>query len=141
MSQPAYNPEVELLLSQLRDTYVKLAPSPVAGVGVFAICDIPKGCRSMFTKDTGEWIEVPRQAVESLPPHVRAMVENCCTFSKESFFIERGGFKKMDLSCYINHSDTPNIAPVNNGEYFEAITDIREGEELFIDYGVIADEE
>jgi SET domain-containing protein len=141
MSQSAYNPEIELLLSQLRDTYVKLAPSPIAGIGVFAICDIPKGCRSMFSKDSGEWIEVPRKAVESLPDHIQAMVENYCTFSKESFFIERGGFKKKDLSCFINHSDTPNIAPVNNGEYFEAIMDIRKGEELLIDYGVIADEE
>ena len=131
--------EIETLMSNLRDTYVQLYPSPISGIGVIAVCDIPTGCRAMFSKDKGEWIEVPRASVEALPVHVQELVYNYCTFSDHSYFIERGGFKKMDLSNFVNHSDSPNIAAVNNGEYFEALIDIRKGEELLIDYNKISD--
>jgi SET domain-containing protein len=43
----------------------------------------------------------------------------------------------MDLSLFINHSDTPNIRSVNDGDYFEALREIEAGEELFLDYGEI----
>jgi SET domain-containing protein len=45
----------------------------------------------------------------------------------------------MDLVNFLNHSDTPNIISINDGEFFEAIQDIKKGEELVIDYGEIVD--
>jgi SET domain-containing protein len=45
----------------------------------------------------------------------------------------------VDLVIYLNHSDTPNVISVNDGEYFEAIRDIAAGEELLVDYGTIVD--
>jgi SET domain-containing protein len=42
---------------------------------------------------------------------------------------------------FLNHSDTPNVISINEGEFFEAIRDIKEGEELVIDYGEIVDGE
>ena len=42
-----------------------------------------------------------------------------------------------DISFFLNHSDNPNIISINDGEFFETITDIKAGEELFIDYGEI----
>ncbi|MBK8610919.1 MAG: SET domain-containing protein-lysine N-methyltransferase [Chitinophagaceae bacterium] len=47
----------------------------------------------------------------------------------------------MDLVNFLNHSDTPNIVSINDGEFFEAIRDINSGEELVIDYGEIVDGE
>jgi SET domain-containing protein len=49
------------------------------------------------------------------------------------------GFKLVDLVIYLNHSDTPNVISVNDGEFFEAICDIKAGEELLVDYGTIVD--
>jgi SET domain-containing protein len=92
----------------------------------------------MFTVDKGEWIKVPRAEVEQLPQYAREMIYNYCTYDDDFYYIENSGFKKMDLSCFINHSEQPNIVPVNNGQYFEASRDIRSGEELLIDYGTIA---
>ena len=128
------------LLKNLLDTYVRLKPSPVAGVGVFAIRDIPKGCRKMFTQDNGEWIKIPVKDIQALPVEIREVVENYYTFDHEYYYVENTGLKKMDICCCINHSDTPNIHPVNNGEFFEASRDIMKGEELFIDYALIAEE-
>ena len=47
----------------------------------------------------------------------------------------------MDLVNFLNHADIPNIISINDGEFFEAIRDIKKGEELVIDYGEIVDDE
>lgn len=131
------------LLAALRDDcYVMLRPSPVAGIGVFAVTDIPKGCRDMFGKpDAPEhWIAVPRNEVELLPAHSRFLVENYCLYDEHQYFVPEHGFKKMDLACFLNHSDTPNVASVDDGDYFEALRDIATGDELFVDYGQMVDD-
>ncbi|MFM7983789.1 MAG: SET domain-containing protein-lysine N-methyltransferase, partial [Candidatus Fonsibacter sp.] len=38
---------------------------------------------------------------------------------------------------FLNHSETPNIISINDGEDFEAIQNIKAGEELFLNYGEI----
>ena len=128
------------LLQELQaDNYVMLKPSPVHGIGVFAIKDIPKGCRSIFSKGTGGWVRLSFEEVEQLPPHSRNLVETYCLYDETHYFVPDYGFKLMDLVLYLNHSSTPNIASVNEGEEFEALRDIKEGEELLVDYGTIAD--
>ena len=134
----------ELLAELNADTWVMIRPSPIEGIGVFAIRDIPKGCRTMFSKanaDHDEWISVPKTEVEQLPAHSRALIENYCLYDDDNYFIAEYGFKKMDLVNFLNHADEPNIMSVNDGEYFEALRDIKAGEELMIDYGEIVDGE
>jgi SET domain-containing protein len=127
----------ELFHELSHETYVALKPSPVHGIGVFAIRDIPKGCRSLFSKNTGNWIKIPITEVDKLPEHSRSLVETYCLFDDESYFVPDYGFKIMDLVNYLNHSSAPNVISVNDGEYFEAIEDINAGNELFVDYGEI----
>ena len=131
----------EQLLHELKhNTVVMLKPSPVAGIGVFAITDIQKGQKNIFSNDKSEWIKVSRGEVAELPVHSRALVENFCLYDEGNYFIPEYGFKMVDLVVYLNHADEPNIISINEGEDFEAIHDIRAGEELFIDYGEIVDE-
>jgi SET domain-containing protein len=47
----------------------------------------------------------------------------------------------VDLVIYLNHSETPNVISLNDGEEFEAIRDIANGEELLVDYGTIVESE
>jgi SET domain-containing protein len=133
----------ELLHELAGNTWVMIKPSPIEGIGVFALQDIPKGCRSMFSKanDEEQWITISKAEVENLPPHAKALIENYCLYDEENYFVPDYGFKKMDLVNFLNHSDTPNIISVNDGEFFEAIRDINQGEELVIDYGEIVDGE
>jgi SET domain-containing protein len=123
------------------NTWVMIRPSPIEGIGVFALQDIPKGCRNMFSKanDQEQWIPVTRAEVEKLPAHAKALIENYCLYDEENYFVPDYGFKKMDLVNFLNHSDTPNVISINDGEFFEAIRDIKQGEELLIDYGEIVD--
>jgi SET domain-containing protein len=128
---------VKDLLADLRETYIMLKPSPVHGIGVFAIRDIPKGCRTMFSKDSGEWIKLPIAEVEKLPEASKDLVETYCLYDEEHYYVPDYGFKKMDLVNYLNHSAQPNVRSVNDGEFFEAITDIPAGQELLVNYEAI----
>jgi len=129
----------ELLQELNNNIWVVLKPSPIEGIGVFALRDIPKGCREMFSKpDPAEsWISLSKAEVEALPPHSKWMVENYCLYDDEQYFVPADGFKKMDLSYFLNHSDTPNTISIDDGDYFETTRDVAEGEELLIDYGTI----
>ena len=131
----------EILLNELaNNTWVMIRPSGVHGIGVFAIRDIPAGCRDLFSKEMGHWVTVPMSETDALPVHAKELVENYCLFDKENYFMPALGFKAIDLSLFLNHSDTPNVFSVNDGEYFETLRDIKKGEELFINYGDIVEE-
>lgn len=129
----------ELLTELKQETYAALKPSPIHGIGVFAVCDIPKGCQTVFSKNTGGWIQLSFAEAEQLPAHSRAFIETYYLYDAEHYFIPDHGCKVMDMASYLNHSNTPNLISVLDGAYFETIRDIKEGEELFIDYGEIAD--
>lgn len=132
----------EQLLDELtHHTWVALKPSPVHGIGVFALCAIPKGCSDLFSKNAGEWIKLPISDVDRLPEHSRSLIETYCLYDEEHYYVPDYGFKVMDLVNYLNHSSTPNVRSVNDGEYFETLRDIAAGEELLIDYGKIVDVE
>ena len=133
----------ELLHELAGNTWVMIKPSPIEGIGVFALQDIPKGCRSMFSKanEQEQWIPISKTEVENLPAHAKALIENYCLYDDENYFVPDYGFKKMDLVNFLNHADTPNIISIHEGEFFEAVKDIKKGEELFIDYGEIVDGE
>jgi SET domain-containing protein len=125
----------EQLLHELKhDTYVMLRSSPVHGIGVFAIKDIFKGCRTIFSKEVGEWIKLSISDVEQLPDYSRNHIETYCLYDDENYFVPDYGFKLMDLALYLNHSHKPNIISINDGEQFEALRDIKEGEELLVNY-------
>jgi SET domain-containing protein len=131
----------QLLLELQQDTYVMLKLSPVHGIGVFAIRDIPKGCRTIFSKDAGEWIKLSFAEVEQLPSHSQRLIETYCLYDDENYFVPDYGFKLLDLVLYLNHSSEPNIISVNEGEQFEAIRDIKTGEELLVHYDTLSDGE
>lgn len=130
----------EELLNELRtETYAALKPSKLHGIGVFAIQYIPKGCRNIFSKDNGKWIKIPISEVDLLPEHSKDLIETYCLYDEENYFVYDGGFKVMDLVNYLNHSSTPNIISLEDGNIFEAIRDIASGEELLINYGDLAE--
>ena len=128
----------ELLKELSEETFITLKPSPVHGIGVFALRDIPKGCKTLFSRNVGEWIRVPISDIDQLPDQTRNMVETYCLYD-ETHYLPDYGFKVMDMVNYLNHSSSPNVISVNDGEYFESLREIKEGEELLVNYGEIVD--
>jgi SET domain-containing protein len=134
----------ELLAELSNDTFVMIKPSPIEGIGVFAIRDIPKGCRNIFSKEDRtkeEYIKIAKAETDLLPDHSKRLIETYCLYDAEHYFVPECGFKKMDLVNFLNHSDEPNVISINEGEFFEAIKAIKTGEELLVDYGELVEEE
>lgn len=129
----------ELLHELHNETWVMIKPSPLHGIGVFAVRDIPKGTRGFFSKGIGGWIELSHTEVENLPEHSKHLIHTYCLFDEEKYFVPDYGFKIMDLSLYLNHSENSNVVSINDGEDFETIREIKAGEELLINYGEIVD--
>jgi len=122
------------LLADVATIRVGLAPSPIHGIGVFALCDIPAGANDLFAPPR-PWVPVPEGEVEKLPPHARRLVETYCLWDDGVYFVPPHGFRVLDVVTYLNHSDTPNLRQVNGGDWFETVRDVLAGEELTIDYG------
>ena len=132
-----------LLAELATDTYVMIRPSPVEGIGVFAIRHIPKGCRTIFSSNNiyqEAYIKISHREVAALPAHSKTLIETYCLYDEENYYVPENGFKKMDLVNFLNHSEEPNIISINEGEFFETIRDINEGEELFVNYGDLVEE-
>ena len=129
----------ELLNELHHQTYVALKPSGTHGIGVFAICDIPKGTRNIFSKDTGHYIQLTMAEVDALPAHSKDFIETYYLYDADHYFLPAHGCKIMDMANYLNHSATPNIISVEEGLWFEATRAIKEGEELFVNYGDIVE--
>ena len=94
--------KAQLLKELQTNIYVMLKPSPIEGIGVFAIRDIPIGCREMFSApDTNEkWISLTKAEVDELPSHSKFLVENYCLYDDAYYFVPDHGFKKNDLVIY-----------------------------------------
>jgi SET domain-containing protein len=129
----------QLLHELQHQTYAALKPSPLHGIGVFAVRDIPKGCKNIFSEETGGWILLSMEEVEQLPAHSKNFIETYYLYDNDHYFIPAHGCKVMDMANYLNHSSTPNLISVENGLYFETTRNIKEGEELLVDYGSIVD--
>jgi SET domain-containing protein len=129
----------QLLHELQHQTYAALKPSPLHGIGVFAVRDIPKGCKNIFSEETGGWILLSMEEVEQLPAHSKNFIETYYLYDNDHYFIPAHGCKVMDMANYLNHSSTPNLISVEDGLYFETTRNIKEGEELLVDYGSIVD--
>ena len=104
----------EQLLAELEETFVVLKPSTTHGVGVFAIRDIPKGARNLFSKHHEEWIKLPLAEWEVLPQYSKDLIENYCVYDKEFYYIEKSGFKKRAAFTSLQGSKIVKIALIKS---------------------------
>ncbi len=126
----------DTLLADLTTTRVGLAPSPVHGIGVFALTDIPAGTRDLFAPPR-PWVPVPEADVTALPPHARKLVETYCLWDAGVYYLPPHGFRVVDVVTYLNHADAPNLRQLDGGDYYETTRAVTAGEELTIDYGTL----
>jgi SET domain-containing protein len=125
----------EQLILDVAATRIGLAPSPVHGIGVFALVNIPAGTSDLFSPGGETWPAIPLAEVEKLPTHARKLIDTYCLQDETHAYLPPRGFKVIDLVIYLNHSDTPNLKQVDGGDYFTTLRDLWAGEELLIDYG------
>jgi len=108
----------------------ELKQSPIHGVGVFAVVDIKKGTAlDLFHPDDNEYIPFDEVEKTGIP---ESLIEKHSICGDEGYSGPKN-FHQMSIGWYLNHSDTPNAEGDDDYNYFAA-EDIKEGEEITIDY-------
>lgn len=105
---------------------IKIAPSKIHGVGVFAMRDIPAGTKlfgDMFPKP----FQIPYSSFKKLFKEVKEYIE-----TRWPRVVSSGTFMWPDVlwQAYMNHDDEPNYDCVKD----ITLKDIKKGEEIFEDY-------
>ena len=130
------------------EIYFRVAQSPVHGVGLFAIKDIPKGTDIFVEFDditdgeTPHEFKVALNKMESIPSSVKILLRDYQTTDENFQFIYLPPNYKYIHSFWINHSDNPNgyfFTRENESRGFITIKFIKEGEEIFEDYNLLED--
>src|SRR5215813_1230790 len=101
---------------------LRIAPSKIHGVGIFAICDIVKG-ETLYADHMPEVYTFPYSSFGKLFPEVRQLIlERWPRVVEGSQFI----YPDARMLAYMNHSDDPNY----DAELDLAVRDIKAGEEV-----------
>lgn len=104
-----------------------VAPSPIAGVGLFAAQRILKGTRIWEFTEGVDW-RLTREEFEAFPEPFRSRLRHYAYVDASGTFILCG-----DNAKFMNHLDRPNCTDADL-RYTVALRTIEEGEELTCDY-------
>lgn len=125
----------QIILEKLKNTYCRLMPSKIAGVGVFAIRDIPAGINPFKGANEPEWIEFKMSELKELDKEILKMVDDFNVIEKDStVLVPECALNGMDISFFVNNSDNPNLKTEDGGFNFITLRKIKKGEELYVSY-------
>jgi uncharacterized protein len=118
----------------MRNNWCRLKPSLIegAGVGVFAVEEIPSGIDPFPNCDT-ILTRMSNHEFQSLSDAKKKMVRDFC-YGSGGYWMIPHDFNKLDISWYVNSSNNPNLFfDVTTGKY-KTLRKIEIGEELTYDY-------
>ena len=105
---------------------VKLAPSSIHGVGVFAIRDLKKG-EKMYMDATFQAFDIPYKDFKKLRPEIaNQILERWPNIVNGSHFL----YPDTRMSAFMNHSDVPNF----DGKEDKMLKAVKAGQEILEDY-------
>lgn len=117
------NEQVNLLNEIVK---VRLAPSQIHGVGVFALRDIKKG-ESLYLNSIPHQLDLPYKMLKKLDKEIQEILLGHFPLivSGSHFW-----YPVNQMAAYLNHSDTPNC----DAKTDLALRKIKKGEEITEDY-------
>lgn len=125
--QAAKTKEAIELLNEI--VKLRLAPSSINGVGVFAMRDMEKG-ETLYTDIIPHQFDVPYAKLKLLTPEIRdILLGHFPLITEGSHFM----YPVTKMSAFLNHSDTPNY----DAKKDVALRKIKAGEEVTEDYRLI----
>lgn len=114
------------IISMLNNSvWCTLRPSPVHGIGVFAIRDIPQG-QKLYCQEGG-LTELSTDSLEGLHPAILKLVKQRWPNAPKQFVSPN---QDARLISFMNHSKDANYSPTTD----RALRDIEEGKEILEDY-------
>ncbi len=126
----------QLVRRVLADCYCSLQPSPIHGIGVFAIRDIPRGRNPFATMQRYSrpgYMRISDAELAALPGGLAQLIRRLFVPTDGAMWLPTSGTNIVYLFAYLNHSATPNLR-TDDGFHFFTRRRIRCGEELTVDY-------
>lgn len=133
------NQKKKQILNNLKNTYCRLQPSKIEGVGVFAVRDIPKGKNPFADVKNSRYHQFTVKELNNLDKGVFKMIEDFfCIEKNGTVNITENALNGMDISFFVNNSEKPNLKVFDDGKNdslcFKTIRKIKKGEELTFSY-------
>jgi uncharacterized protein len=116
--------------------FVRLKPSRIHGIGVFAIRDIPRGTY-VFRGDNEHMIWVNTSVVNHLEKEIKRLYNDFCVSRNGKYGCPKN-FNVLTPAWYLNHSKRPNMAADKHYNFYSTRR-IKKGEELTVDYDTYSD--
>jgi SET domain-containing protein len=125
-----------------RGVYVRLAPSPIHGVGVFAIRKIPKGT-NIFPDDDEPIHWFRSRELRRVSREIKRLYKDFCIIRDhgKSYGCPKS-FNQLTPAWFLNEPEAgkkPNVR-ADRGYNFYAIEDIQPGDELTVEYRTYSEE-
>ena len=120
------------------DIYCRIGRSKIHGVGVIAIRNIPKGTNPFKKVTDFNLVRFKKTELKKLEPQVKKMIVDFLSLDQEDILVPDTGLNALDISFHMNQSKKPNIVIGENEDFFAA-RNIKEGEELTVDYSTFSD--
>jgi SET domain-containing protein len=125
----------EKILGLLGNTYCRLRPSPIEGIGVFAIKDIPKNTNPFLGIRKQKWFKISMAELAGLDGEILKMIDDFFEIKKAgTVLLPECGINGMDISFFLNNSKKPNLRILTDGVNFVSSRKIKKGEELTVSY-------
>jgi len=132
-------------LKNLENIYCRIGVSKIAGVGVIAVKNIPKGVNpfELTNKEVIDHrlIKITKKELDELPNETKKLIKDFLTpeYGTGDVYVPYLGMNSLDISFYMNHSDNNNVSVVLSdatSDFYEFRTNkvIKKGTELTINY-------
>ena len=123
------------ILKRLKNTYCRLRPSAINGVGVFAIRDIPKNINPFEGIRNRRWYKFDISQLKRLNKEILKMIDDFYVIEEDkTVWIPEHALNDIDISFFVNNSESPNLKTIDGGFTFITLKKIKKGEELTIAY-------
>ena len=119
------------------NVYVRLKPSKIHGVGVFAICNIKKGTDLFPHGDRERILWIDKKQIGRLRGEVRELYDYFGVSMGKKLGVPFS-FSEIIAPWYMNHSFRPNVH-VDQDYSAIAARNIKKGEEITLDYTSFTD--
>jgi len=126
----------EKVLEILKNTYCRLKPSKIGGVGVFAIRDIPENTNPFYGIKKAKWHKFNISELKDLDKEILEMINDFFVIEEnKEVLIPEFGLNGIDISFFLNHSKNQNVETKDGGFSFITLRKIKKDEELLVSYG------
>ncbi len=123
------------LIKNLENTFCRLKKSKIAGVGIFAIRDVPEGTNPFYGVQKHRWYDFAPMEFDNIDKNTLKMIHDFFAMDDNGCFsLPDCGLNGMDISFFLNTSKNPNVKTIDDGTNFIAIRKIKKGEELTVSY-------